>query len=425
MMTNGAEIYETTGLAVDPSGNLYISAETAEGDQINLWELSRSQLPTLNFPTETAPGSTDTTDGTKTVQIQNIGNAPLILTALSYPTDFSEVPGDSSACTSSSNLSAGQQCDLPIEFTPVGFGALSEAVTLTDNALNVAGTTQSIAVTGIAGAPAVLTSPVPGSVLTGSTAIFTWTASPTGSEYFLMLGTTGAGSSNLFNLGYRTVTSWTVTGLPTNGETIYARLYTSFNGTIAYNDYTYTALTTTAATLTSPAPGATLTTRNIPFTWTSVPGATSYNLSLGTTGVGSNNLFNTGYRNVTSWTVTGLPATHETIYARLSTDFNGAIVSADYTFTNGGTAATLTSPSAGNPIGGSVLFTWSPGAGVTKYDLIVGNHGPGSGDFLNSGAITGTSATVNIPAWGGTVYVRLMSEIGGAWHSTDYTFTAQ
>jgi hypothetical protein len=156
-----------------------------------------------------------------------------------------------------------------------------------------------------------------------------------------------------------------------------------------------------------------------------MPGATSYNLEVGSTGVGSNNLFNMGYRDVTSWTVTGLPKTNETIYVRLFTDFNGAIVSKDYTFTNGGTAAALTSPAAGSTLGGPVTFTWTPGAGVTEYDLIVGIAGPGSGDLLNSGAITATSATVNIPAWGGTVYVRLMSEIGGAWQFTDYTFTEQ
>jgi hypothetical protein len=45
------------------------------------------------------------------------------------------------------------------------------------------------------------------------------------------------------NSGYRTTTSWDVTGLPTNGETIYARLAT-FYGSIEMDvDYTFTAST--------------------------------------------------------------------------------------------------------------------------------------------------------------------------------------
>jgi hypothetical protein len=78
---------------------------------------------------------------------------------------------------------------------------------------------------------------------------------------------------------------------------------------------------------------------------------------------------------------------------------------------------------SGTSISGSTTFTWSAGTGVTKYDLLVGNRGPGSGDYYNSGAVTVTSETVNIPNAGGTVYVRLMSVVNGAWESTDYTFT--
>jgi hypothetical protein len=40
-----------------------------------------------------------------------------------------------------------------------------------------------------------------------------------------------------------------VNGLPTNGETIYARLYTIVNGVTYYNDYTYTAASLAKLTL--------------------------------------------------------------------------------------------------------------------------------------------------------------------------------
>ena len=88
-----------------------------------------------------------------TVEVQNIGNEALILSGLSYPTDFPEATGDSSACTSTISLTPAEQCDLPIDFVPKSSKALSEAVGLTDNALNVAGATQSIAVSGT-GTPA-------------------------------------------------------------------------------------------------------------------------------------------------------------------------------------------------------------------------------------------------------------------------------
>jgi hypothetical protein len=98
----------------------------------------------------------------------------------------------------------------------------------------------------------------------------------------------------------------------------------------------------------------------------------------------------------------------------------------DYTYTEAtGTSAMLTSPMAGSTLGTSdVIFTWSGGTDVTKYDLLVGNGGPGSADILNTGPTTAMTATVpTLPANGATIYVRLMSYISGTWHSTDYTYT--
>jgi hypothetical protein len=88
----------------------------------------------------------------------------------------------------------------------------------------------------------VLTSPTPGSTLTGPSATFTWSPAGSGNQgYWLFVGTTGVGSSNLYDSGQQTATSATFNSLPTNGETIYARVYTRYNGVLVYNDYTYTA----------------------------------------------------------------------------------------------------------------------------------------------------------------------------------------
>jgi hypothetical protein len=48
------------------------------------------------------------------------------------------------------------------------------------------------------------------------------------------------GSSNLYS-SQKTVTTATVTGLPINGEKIYVRLITNFNGGQVHADYVYTA----------------------------------------------------------------------------------------------------------------------------------------------------------------------------------------
>jgi hypothetical protein len=176
----------------------------------------------------------------------------------------------------------------------------------------------------------VLTTPTPGSTLAGASETFAWTTVTGVTGYILSVGTTGVGSYNLDYSGSVTATSATLNNLPTNGATIYVRLTTNFNGTWVHTDYTYTA--STKAALTSPTPGSTLTGASETFTWTTVSGATGYILSLGTTGVGSYDLYYSGSITGTSATVSKLPTNGETIYARLTTNFNGTWVHTDYTY---------------------------------------------------------------------------------------------
>src|ERR1700677_752375 len=101
---------------------------------------------------------------------------------------------------------------------------------------------QSIALrgTGLAPAPASLTSPAPDSEVTGPSATFAWTPVSGAISYNLWLGTAGVGSSNLWNSGPTTATSLTFSALPINGATVYARLITTFSGTSLHADFTYT-----------------------------------------------------------------------------------------------------------------------------------------------------------------------------------------
>jgi hypothetical protein len=52
------------------------------------------------------------------------------------------------------------------------------------------------------------------------------------------LGST-IGGTNIYNQATGTSTSRTVTGLPSNGSMIYARLWTQYGGVWFYNDYSY------------------------------------------------------------------------------------------------------------------------------------------------------------------------------------------
>jgi hypothetical protein len=219
-----------------------------------------------------------------------------------------------------------------------------------------------------------------------------------------------------------------VTNLPTQGVTLYARIYSESAGIWYYNDYTYKEASSVLAALTSPTPGATLGTSNVHFTWTTGVGVTHYNLWLGLNGVGSSNLYNSGVTSATSAIVPTLPAKGGTIYARLYSDVGGRWESTDYTYTAAtGVLAAISSPSPGTTLGTSnVTFTWTAGVGVTYYNLWVGLNGVGSSDLYNSGSITNTTATVpKLPASGATLYVRLYSDVGGEWESTDYTYLEQ
>jgi hypothetical protein len=188
-----------------------------------------------------------------------------------------------------------------------------------------------------AGSPvlAVLSTPAPGSVLSGANVTFTWTSGGGVKAYQLELGTLGVGSSNLYNSGHVFGLSANVTGIPTFGTKIYARLYSdTYSGVWESVDFTYTeAGAPVLAALTSPAPGSTLAGSSATFSWTAGGGVSDYQLNLGSTGVGSTNLYNSGHVTALSANVTGLPTTGVKIYARLWSFANGAWKSVDYTYT--------------------------------------------------------------------------------------------
>ena len=170
----------------------------------------------------------------------------------------------------------------------------------------------------------------------------------------------------------------------------------------------------TAAAITSPAPGSTLTGASTTFTWSAgAGGVTGYYLHIGTT-PGAADLVNIGPLSGTSATV-NLPTSGATIYVQLETHSGGAILESNNTYTEfAQSAAAITSPAPGSTLtGASTTFTWSAGAGgVTGYYLHIGTS-PGAADLVNIGPLSGTSATVNLPTNGATIYVQLETHLGG------------
>ena len=120
--------------------------------------------------------------------------------------------------------------------------------------------------------------------------------------------------------------------LPTDGVTIYARVYSKLNGTLYYNDYTYKAAIKPPVIL-SPAPGSTLTSTTEKFTWNAA-GGQGYWLFVGTTGAGSKNIIDTGEQTATSATVSNLPSNGEKLYVRVYNRVNGTLYYNDYTYTS-------------------------------------------------------------------------------------------
>jgi hypothetical protein len=289
-----------------------------------------------------------------------------------------------------------------------------------------AGSTISFTVNTGSCAAAAMSSPTPGSTLTGSSQTFQWNNSSS-SSYWLYVGSS-QGTNDIYNSGdLGSSTSDAVSGLPTDGSTLYVRLWTLCNGNWLYNDYTYTAATIGGgnATMSSPTPGSTLTGSSQNFQWTNVS-AQAYWLYIGSSQGGAD-IHDSGSLSGTSTTVSGLPTDGRTLYVRLWTKQGGVWGYNDYTYTAatiGGGNATMSSPTPGSTLtGSSQSFQWT-NVSAQAYWLYIGSS-QGGADIHDSGSLSGTSTTVSgLPTDGSTLYVRLWTKQGGVWGYNDYSYTA-
>jgi len=199
--TNGAYVPSVllslngvNSLAVDPSGNMFVDDC---GVSCSIIEFDVADAPTLSFAT-TAVGSTSS-DSPKTVTIVNNGNAPLTFSApgSSAPITAGFTLSPASTCpvppgsTQSLTLAVGASCTLLVSYVPTTSGYVTGTLTVTDNSLNIVGSTQVIKLNGT-GTGTSASPPAPaqvtltpatfdyGSVAVGSSGTETLTLSNTG-----------------------------------------------------------------------------------------------------------------------------------------------------------------------------------------------------------------------------------------------------
>ncbi len=416
-MVSSKQVADPEGIALDQKGNLYV-VDGLYGTE-NAYKFDYADPPSLSFAGTTV--GVTSADSPQTVYALNIGNAPLNIAAVGFPASFPQDGSASSDCAAGASLAPATACSLTIDFLPRAAGTNAGVVSLKDNSLNAAAVQQNIHSSGVGAATAaVLGSPVAGATLAAANQTFTWNSVAGATGYTLYLGTTGVGAANLLD-AHTAATTVTAANLPTNGQPVYARLWTNFSGVWTYNDYTFTAAS--PAALTSPTPGTAFTGASVTFTWAPVAGATSYSLYLGTS-VGAGNLLD-AHTTATTATATNLPANGKPVYARLWTNVNGVWSYNDYTFTAVSPAA-LTSPAPGTAFTStSVTFTWNPVAGATSYTLYLGSTGVGAGNLLDAHTTATTVTAANLPANGLPVYARLWTNVNGVWTYNDYTFTAK
>jgi len=183
------------------------------------------------------------------------------------------------------------------------------------------------------------------------------------------------------------------------------------------------------AEMISPADGATIPAcmGQITFEWSPGTG-TEYGLWIGTTGVGSKNVFNSSLGANTSRTFPTGSVNGQTVYMRLWTRIGGAWQGnfKDYIYsTTGGVPVpdAVTHPPPNTTLTStSQLFQWDPLCDATEYWVAMGTSSsassPNMNDIYQSGVIPGSAFShqvTGIPLTGQPVYLHLGIKRNGTW----------
>ena len=278
--------------------------------------------------------------------------------------------------------------------------------------------------------------PLPGSVLPPGDLTFEWSdLNGLADEWWIQVGSSLA-ANDVFDSGpLGSSGSVTVTGLPTDGRTLYVRIFHRMTG----DPWSSVDFSVTAATvllppnLVSPAADSTLTAASTTLSWNDVSGLVDEAwVHIGSSS-GGNDLFNSGrISGASSVDVDGLPTDGRQLFVRLFFRRSGGEwLSVDYSLTAATIAAAtpvMVTPSPGATLpGAATTFQWSdPSGATTNWWLNLGTTAGGH-DVLNSGNLGASTslAVAGLPTDGSTVHARLWYRSGsGSWRSEDFSFTA-
>ena len=164
------------------------------------------------------------------------------------------------------------------------------------------------------------------------------------------------------------------------------------------------------------------------FSWGAVPGAVYYDLTVGTTQGGIDQL-NTGLLPASqlTYSVPALPGA-QTLWARIYTYVKGAWTWSDISFSaTGPSPATFTNPTSGaTNVNVATPFTWTSVAGAQYYWITVGTTQGGYNVFYTA-LLPPTQTSYTMPALpaGATLWMRIYTYMNGNWvHNGDVPFTA-
>jgi hypothetical protein len=170
------------GVALDSSANIYISDKGAN----ILRKIDVSKGAAIAFGNQATSGITS-----RLLTATNTGNSNLTFTGLSFSSNFSQQATTGTDCSSTTVLATGASCNISVGFAPTGTTTYSGTVTATDNALNVAGTTQATTLsgTGVLVANTLAITPGSFSIAAGMAQSVTITASTSGTTVTTYTGT--------------------------------------------------------------------------------------------------------------------------------------------------------------------------------------------------------------------------------------------
>ncbi|WP_144395330.1 hypothetical protein [Pleionea sediminis] len=268
-----------------------------------------------------------------------------------------------------------------------------------------------------------LQSPSPGSRLTNSSETFRW--SSIDSDIWLSVGTEQGGNS-IYDRNVSGLTQQRVDNLPTNGSSVYVRLWTYVDNSWKYKDYDFSTGGGThsgLAQITAPRPNSTIENTSVVFEWSSTNNDVW--LSVGDAS-GGNNFFNRNVSGQNSQRVNNLIINGDNIYVRLWTWYQNRWQYEDYTYqtvSNQDGLARLTSPDPNSVIrGGATTFRWTP----IDNDvwLSVGSSQGGKDLFDKKVAGQQGQYVDNLPTNGRTIYLRLWTWYQSRWQYIDYQFSS-